>query len=132
VLTVVAPYTLAARLAWQLLGVKISPMGVWNATQRLGEAAVRHSAALSQYSQYHWDSRSKGVPTQDAPPVVVLSVDGSMLGMQVRKQRRRRQGGEPLPPLPPVAKGEFQEVKALWPEGQTGTCPGHVVDHVVH
>ena len=27
-LAVVAPYTLAARLAWQLLGVKISPMGV--------------------------------------------------------------------------------------------------------
>src|ERR1035438_5269630 len=71
-LAAVAPYPLAARLAWLLLGVTISPMGVWNATQRLGEAAVRHSAALSQY---HWDSRSAEVPTQDAPPVVVLSVD---------------------------------------------------------
>jgi hypothetical protein len=123
-LAVVAPYTLAARLAWLLLGVKISPMGVWNATQRLGEAAVRHSAALSQY---HWDSRSTGVPTQDAPPVVVLSVDGCMLGMQVRKQRRRRQGGEPLPPLPPVEAGQFQEVKTgvlLLPGERVETSPG--------
>ena len=42
---------------------------------------------------------------------MVLSVDGSRLGMPVRKQRRRRQGGQPLPPLPPVEEGQFQEVK---------------------
>jgi len=123
-LAVVAPFTLAARLAWQLLGVKISPMGVWNVAQRVGESAARYSEALSQY---HWDSRSEGAPTRDAPPVVVLSVDGSMLGMQVRKQRRRRQGGGPLPPLPPVEEGQFQEVKTgvlLLPNERVETSPG--------
>src|ERR1017187_3357480 len=107
-LAVVAPYTLAARLAWQLLGVKISPRGVWKVAQRLGESAARYSEGMSQY---HADSRSAGASTQDAPPVVVLSVDGSMLGMQVRKNRRRRTGSEPLPPLPAVPEGQFQEVK---------------------
>ena len=38
-LAVVAPYTLAARLAGQLLGVKISPRGVWKVAQRLGASA---------------------------------------------------------------------------------------------
>jgi hypothetical protein len=33
-LAVVAPYPLAARLAWLLLGVTISPMGVWRVAQR--------------------------------------------------------------------------------------------------
>src|SRR2546427_1395327 len=32
-LAVVAPYSLAARLAWLLLGVKISPMSVWNRSE---------------------------------------------------------------------------------------------------
>jgi len=107
-----------------LLGVKISPMGVWKVVQRLGESAARHSEALSQY---HADSRSKGASTQEAPPVVVLSVDGSMLGMQVHKQRRRRQGCEPLPPLPPVEAGRFQEVKTgvlLLPSERVETSPG--------
>jgi len=123
-LAVVAPYTLAAQLAGLLLGVKITPMGIWKVVQRLGESAARHSEALSQY---HADSRSPGAPTPDAPPVVVLSVDGSMLGMQVRKQRRRRQGCEPLPPLPPVAEGQFQEVKTgvlLLPSERVETSPG--------
>ena len=35
-LAVVAPYPLAAALAWMLLGVKISPMGIWKVAQRLG------------------------------------------------------------------------------------------------
>ena len=35
-LAAVAPYPLAARLAWLLLGVNISPMGVWRVAQRLG------------------------------------------------------------------------------------------------
>jgi len=90
----------------------------------LGESAARYSEALSQY---HWDSRGQGAPTQAAPPVVVLSVDGSMLGMQVRKQRRRRQGSEPLPPLPPVEEGKFQEVKTgvlLLPSERVETSPG--------
>jgi hypothetical protein len=123
-LAVVAPYPLAAQLAWLLLGVKISPMGVWKVVQRLGESAARYSEELSQY---HADSRSEGASTGEAPPVVVLSVDGSMLGMQVRKQRRRRQGGETLPPLPPVEKGQFQEVKTgvlLLPSERVETSPG--------
>lgn len=50
-----------------------------------------------------------------------------MLGMQVRKQRRRRQGNEPLPPLPPVKEGQFQEVKTgvlLLPSERVETSPG--------
>lgn len=123
-LAAVAPFTLAARLAGELLGVQISPKGLWKVAQRLGESAARYSEALSQY---HWDQRSEGVPTNDAPPVVVLSVDGSMLGMQVRKHRRRRQDGEPLPPLPPLPEGQFQEVKTgvlLLPSQRVETSPG--------
>ena len=45
-LATVAPYRLAARLAWLLLGVSISPMGIWRVAQRLGEAAVDHTDAL--------------------------------------------------------------------------------------
>jgi hypothetical protein len=123
-LAVVAPYTLAAQLAWLLWGVKISPMGVWKVVQRLGESAARYSEGLSQY---HADSRSEGASTQDAPPVVVLGVDGSMLGKQVRPQRRRRQGSEPLPPLPAVKEGQFQEVKTgvvILPSERVETSPG--------
>ncbi len=123
-LAVVAPYTLAAQLAWLLLGVKVSAMGVWNVVQRLGESAARYGEGMSQY---HADSRSEGASTREAPPVVVLSVDGSMLGMQVRMQRRRRQGCETLPPLPPVEEGQFQEVKTgvlLLPSERVETSPG--------
>lgn len=123
-LAVVAPYRLAAQLAWLLLGVKISPMGVWQVVQRLGESTARYSEGLSQY---HADSRSEGASTRKAPPAVVLSVDGSMLGMQVRQQRRRRQGSETLAPLPPVEKGQFQEVKTgvlLLPGERVETSPG--------
>ena len=123
-LAVVAPYPLAATLAWLLLGVKVSPMGIWKVVQRLGESAGRYSAGLSQY---HSDSRSEGASTQNAPSVVVLGVDGAMLGMQVRAHRRRRQGSEPLPSLPPVEEGQFQEVKTgvlLLPEERVETSPG--------
>jgi hypothetical protein len=123
-LAVVAPYPLAAALAWLLLGVKISPMGIWKVVQPLGESACRYSEGLSQY---HADSRSETVSSQDAPPVVVLGVDGAMLGMQVRKQRRRRQGCEPLPPLLPVEEGQFQEVKTgvvILPSERVETSPG--------
>lgn len=37
-LGVVAPYTLAAQLAWLLMGVKISPMSVWNGSPAIGRA----------------------------------------------------------------------------------------------
>jgi hypothetical protein len=123
-LAVVAPYTLAAQLAELLLGVEISAMGIWKVVQRLGESAARYSEGLSQY---HADSRSEGASTQNVPPVVVLSVDGSMLGKQVRRQRRRRQGGETFPPLPPMAEGQFQEVKTgvlLLPSERVETSPG--------
>lgn len=123
-LATVAPYPLAARLAWLLLGVKIDPMGVWRAAQRLGEAAERYSDGLSQY---HGDSRSVGAPASQAPASVVLSVDGCMLGMQVRKKRRRRVGAEKLPPLPAVKDGHFQEVKTgvlLLPQERAEISPG--------
>lgn len=74
-LTVVAPYTLAAQLAWLLLSVKISPMGIWKVAQRLGESAARYS---EQMSQYHADSRSEGAPTREAP----LASRGAECGWQ--------------------------------------------------
>ncbi len=120
----VAPYPLAARLVWLLLGVKVNPMGVWRVVQRLGEAAACYSDALSQY---HADSRSEGAPTENAAAAVVLAVDGCHLGMQVRPRRRRRKGTEPLPPLPPVEKGHFREVKTgvlLRPSERVETSPG--------
>lgn len=123
-LAAVAPYPLAARLAWLLLGVTISPMGVWRVAQRLGQAAAGYSEALSQY---HADSRSEGAPAHQAPATVLLSVDGCALGMQVRVRRRRRTGTDPLPPLPPVEEGHFREVKTgvlLLPEERVETSPG--------
>lgn len=122
-LAAVAPYPLAARLAGLLLGVKISPMGVWRVAQRLGQAAASYSEALSRY---HADSRSQGAAADQAPATVVLSVDGCSLGMQVRTRRRKR-GTDPLPPLPPVEEGHFREVKTgvlLLPEERVETSPG--------
>jgi hypothetical protein len=123
-LAAVAPYPLAARLAGLLLGVTISPMGVWRVAQRLGQAAASYSEALSHY---HADSRGEGGPTQEAPATVLLSVDGCALGMQVRTRRRRQTGTHPLPPLPPVEEGHFREVKTgvlLLPEERVETSPG--------
>jgi hypothetical protein len=123
-LATVAPYPLAARLAGLLLGVTISPMGIWRVAQRLGEAAARHSDALSRY---HADSRSTGAPTQAARSAVMLGVDGCSLGMQVRSQRRHRKAGETLPPLPPIEEGRFREVKTgvlLLPSERVETSPG--------
>jgi len=107
-LAAVAPYSLAARLAWLLLGVDVNAMGVWRAAQRLGQAAADYSEGLSAY---HADSRGQAIVNPDAPQTVVLSVDGCALGMQVRARRRRRKNGEKLPPLPAVADGHFREVK---------------------
>jgi hypothetical protein len=123
-LAVVGPYELAVRLALLLLGVKVSAMGVWRVTQRLGQAAANYSEALSQY---HADSRSEGAPVEHAPAAVVLGVDGCFLGMQVRPTRRRRIGQEPLPPLPPVEQGQFRDVKTgvvLLPQERVETSPG--------
>jgi hypothetical protein len=121
-LAIVAPYPLAARLAHLLLGITVSGMGIWRVTQRLGQAATAYQ---DQLSRYHADSRSEGAPTQSAPAAVLLGVDGSMLGMQVRPHRRR--GGQPLPPLPTVEKGHWHEVKTgvlLLPEERVETSPG--------
>jgi hypothetical protein len=123
-LATVAPYELAAWLAERLLGVKVSAMGVWRVTQRLGRAAASYSEALSQY---HADSRSQGASVENAPPVVVLGVDACFLGMQVRSQRRRRGGQEKLPALPPVEQGQFRDVKTgvvLLPQERVETAPG--------
>ena len=122
-LAAVAPGPLAARLAGLLLGVAISPMGVWRVAQRLGQAAASYSEALSRY---HADSRSEGASTQEAPATVLLSVDGCALGMQVRA-RRRRTVTDRLPALPPVEEGHFREVKTgvlLLPEERVETAPG--------
>ena len=123
-LAAVAPYELAARLAQLLLGVTISAMGVWRVAQRLGQAAASHSEALSQY---HADSRSTGAAVDNAPPAVVLGIDGCTLGMQVRTHRRRRVGAEPLPALPVIEQGHFREVKTgvlLLPGERVETSPG--------
>jgi hypothetical protein len=123
-LATVAPYELAARLANLLLGVTISPMGVWRVTQRLGQAAASYSEALSQY---HADSRSEGAPVENAPPAVVLAVDACFLGKQVRSKRRRRAGEEKLPALPPAEQGQFRDVKTgvlLLPDERVETSPG--------
>jgi hypothetical protein len=123
-LAVVAPYPLAARLAWILLGVTVSPMGVWRVAQRLGRAAANYSDGLSQY---HDDSRARDIVAPNAPSVVVLSVDGCTLGMQVRTSRRHRKEGEKLPALPPVEEGHFREVKTgvlLLPDERVEISPG--------
>jgi hypothetical protein len=124
-LGVVVPYELASRLALLFFGIKVSPMGVWRVVQRLGEAAERYSNALSAY---HADSHSQAVAMPQAPDAVVLGMDGSMLGMQVRSKRRRRQvPGEPLPALPKIDEGNFREIKTgvlLLPNERVETSPG--------
>ena len=108
-LTVIAPYELAARLAFLLLGVKVSAMGMWRVTQRLGEAAAHYQ---EEVTRYHSDNRSPDSPAKEAADVVVVGVDGCALGMQVRQRRRRQpDDGGPLPALPPVEEGQFREVK---------------------
>jgi hypothetical protein len=108
-LGVVVPFELAARLAGLLLGVRVNAMTVWRCVQRLGEAAVRHDAALSAY---HAGSGSEPTALAEPPATVVLGVDGCQLGMQVRRRRRRFQRpDERRVPLPPVDAERFREVK---------------------
>jgi hypothetical protein len=105
----VASYTLAAELAAHLLRVHVNAMTVWRAVQRLGEAAARHTEAMSAH---HADPRTDRPVRADAPAAVVVAVDGCVLGMQVRATRRRRTTpDEVLPALPPVDDGHFREVK---------------------
>jgi hypothetical protein len=124
-LGVVVPYELAARLAWLCFGVKVSPMGVWHAVQRLGEACEQYETALARH---HADSHSAPAPAARPPAVVVAEVDGCALGMQVRAHRRRRDAsGAPLAPLPAVQAGQFREVKTgvlLLPAERVEPAPG--------
>jgi hypothetical protein len=91
-LAAVAPYSLAARLAWLLLGVDVDAMGVWRVVQRLGQTAAGYDEALSAY---HEDSRSQTIVNPDAPQTVVLSVDGCTLGIQVPPQGRGETASAP-------------------------------------
>jgi hypothetical protein len=124
-LAVVGPYEMAARLAWLLLGVEVSAMGIWRVVQRLGSVAAQYSEGLSTY---HADSRSETKPVETAPDAVVLGLDGCILGMQVRRHRRSRMtSDEPLPPLPKVEEGRFREVKTgvlLLPAERLQPSPG--------
>lgn len=122
-LATVAPYELAAKLAWLLMGVRVNAMSVWRAAQRLGQAAANYDEELSLY---HADDRSTGARTDEPAKAIVLAVDGCVLGMQVRSRRRRRKGDEKLPPLPEVKEGQFREVKTgvlLRPEERVETSP---------
>ena len=47
----VAPYSLAARLAWLLLGVDVNAMSVWRAARRLGQAAADYSEGSQRVSR---------------------------------------------------------------------------------
>ena len=102
VLGCVASYTLAAEMAGQLLGITVNAMTVWRAVQRLGEAAARHTEALSTY---HADPRSETATPAQAPAVVVVAVDGCTLGMQVRPTRRHRQTAAEVPHCPAWTRG---------------------------
>jgi hypothetical protein len=97
-LAAVAPYSLAARLAWLLLGVDVDAMGVWRVGQRLGQAAAGYDEALSAY---HADSRSQTIVNPDAPQTVVLSVDAE------RTQAWLHTGNTGEAAAPPPGRGEI-------------------------
>jgi predicted RNA-binding Zn-ribbon protein involved in translation (DUF1610 family) len=122
---IVVPYPLAARLVEQFFGVQLSAMTVWRCVQRLGEACEQYTEATAAYYR---DPVCADLDATDAPPAVVLGVDGCALGMQVRSTRRRRTADTPvLPPLPPVEEGHFREVKTgvlLLPSERVESSPG--------
>lgn len=119
-----------SEIAERLLGISISPKGLWKVTQRLGQAAWK---AMNDTAQRLADVRTApDLPApENAPEVVVLGTDGCMLGMQRRTKRRRRiDPTAPLPPLPPLPKEEgegFRENKTgviLLPTDRTEPSPG--------
>ena len=119
-----------SEIVQRLLGISISPKGLWKVTQRLGEAAWR---ATSQTAKTLADVRTAPqMPVaDDAPEAVIVSPDGCMLGMQRRKKRRHRKDpSEPLPPLAALPKEEgegFRENKTgviLLPSERTEPSPG--------
>ena len=122
-LGVVVPYELAARLAHLFFGTEVCAMTVWRSVQRLGEACEKY---IEEQARFHGDAHHE-MAEGDGPAAVVLGVDGCALGMQVRAHRRRRQGDEVLPPLPPVEDGHFREVKTgvlLLPHERLEPSPG--------
>jgi hypothetical protein len=123
-LGVVVPYELAAKLCVLFFGIEVSSMAVWRAVQRLGEACAVYTEQQARF----FGNAHQGPPTEGAFPLaVLLGVDGSALGMQVRPTRRRRKDGEVLPPLPPVEEGHFREVKTgvlLLPSERVEPSPG--------
>lgn len=123
-LGVVVPYELAAHLAELFFGTKVCAMTVWRAVQRLGASC---EAYVEEQVRFHRDPHRDPTDNAEAPSAVVLGVDGCALGMQVRNHRRRREAGESLPPLPPIEKGHFREVKTgvlLLPEERVEPSPG--------
>jgi hypothetical protein len=111
----------------RLLGLTISPKGLWKVTQRLGEAAWR---AMHQMAERHADVRTAPArpDPENAPDAVVIGTDGCMLGMQRRPTRRRRADpSTPLPPLPSLEGEGFRENKTgviLLPAERTEPSPG--------
>jgi hypothetical protein len=119
-----------SEIAERLLGIAISPKGLWKVTQRLGQAAWK---AMNDTAQRYADVRTApDLPAPaNAPDAVLLLTDGCMLGMQRRTTRRHRADpGVPLPPLPPLPKDEgegFRENKTgviLLPAERTEVSPG--------
>ena len=116
-----------SEIVQRLLGVSISPKGLWKVTQRMGEAAWR---ATSQTAKTLADVRTAPqMPAPDnAPDAVIVSPDGCMIGMQRRKKRRRRADpSTPLPPLPDKEGEGFRENKTgviLLPSERTEPSPG--------
>ena len=95
----------------------IGAMGVWRVIQRLGQAAANHSEALSHCDA---DSRSVGARVENAPPAVVLGVDGCALGMQVRTHRLRLIAGQPSTELPPIEEGQCHAKAGRREDGRDG------------
>lgn len=99
-------------------------MTVWRAVQRLGESCEKY---IEEQTRFCCDPNQSPMTTGPGPAAVLLGVDGSVLGMQVRAHRRRRQGTAALPALPPVEEGHFREVKTgvlLLPAERVEPSPG--------
>jgi len=61
-LGVVVPYELGAKLSWRCFGIEVSPMAVWRAVQRLGDACAAYT---EQQAKFFGDAR-QGPATEGA------------------------------------------------------------------
>lgn len=123
-LGVVVPYELAAELATLFFGARVCAMTVWRSVQRLGTAC---EAYLEEQVRFHGSPHQEATGGAEAASAILLGVDGCALGMQVREQRRRREPGQILPPLPALEEGHFREVKTgvlLLPAERVEPSPG--------